>query len=165
VRNGLDHGEIFDHHFVEFEYDSGATVLSQCRHIPRCMNRVSEAFHGTNGTAPQPGLIESSTGHALFEHDDEDDPNPYQVEHDELFAAIAAGEFKYTDGENGAIATMTSIMGRMATYSGQVIDWDEALASDLSLMPQRYAWDAPAPVNPDAHGRYPIAVPGETRVL
>ena len=60
---------------------------------------------------------------------------------------------------------MTAILGRMATYSGQVIEWDEALGSDLSLMPERYAWDAPPPVNPDAHGRYPIAVPGQTSVL
>ncbi|MGI9626434.1 MAG: Gfo/Idh/MocA family protein, partial [Longimicrobiales bacterium] len=150
VRTGLDHGEIFDHHFVEFTYDSGATVLSQCRHMPECMDRVTEAFHGSNGTAPEPGLIKSSTGHALFEYDDEEDPNPYQVEHDELFAAIAAGKSKYADGENGAIATMTSILGRMATYSGRVVEWDEAIASDLSLMPSRYAWDAPPPVLPDA---------------
>lgn len=60
---------------------------------------------------------------------------------------------------------MTSILGRMATYSGQVVEWDEALASDLSLMPERYAFDAPAPVLPDADGRYPVAVPGVTQAL
>ena len=165
VRNGMDHGEIYDHHFVEFSYDSGATVLSQCRHMPDCMNRVSEAFTGTNGTAPRPGLIESASGHTLFEHDDEEDPNPYQVEHDELFAAVAAGDFKYTDGENGAIATMTSILGRMATYSGRVVEWDEAINSDLSLMPQRFAFDAEPPVVPDAEGWYPIPTPGVTRAF
>jgi predicted dehydrogenase len=165
VRTGIDHGEIFDHHFVEFTYPSGGKVLSQCRHMPDCLNRVSEAFHGTNGTAPEPGLIKSASGHALVEYDDDGDANPYQVEHDELFAAVAAGDFKYTDGENGAVATMTSILGRMATYSGRVVEWDEALASELSLMPERYAWDAPPPVLPDAHGRYAVPVPGTTRVL
>jgi predicted dehydrogenase len=162
VRNGLDHGEIYDHHFVEFEYESGARVLSQCRHIPGCANRVSEAFHGTNGTAPEPGRILSSNGGTLFEHDDVNDPNPYQVEHDELFQTIAAGEFRHADGEMGAVATMTAILGRMATYSGQTIEWDEALASELSLMPERYAWDAPPPVLPDADGRYAIPTPGVT---
>ena len=111
------------------------------------------------------GRIVSASGHALFEYDDEEDPNPYQVEHDELFAAIAAGRFAYADGENGAIATMTSILGRMATYSGRMIEWDEALASEMSLMPERYAWDAPPPVLPDEHGRYSIPVPGVTQVL
>ena len=165
VRNGPDHGQIFDHHFVELEYDGGARVLSQCRHMPDTMSRVSEAFHGTNGTAPRPGHIVSASGHTLFEYDDDGDPNPYQVEHDELFAAIAAGRYDYADAERGATATMTAIMGRMATYSGQVIEWDDALASDLSLMPDRFAWDAPPPVLPDERGRYPVPIPGVTKVL
>lgn len=165
VRTGMDHGEIYDHHFVEFEYESGARVLSQCRHMPDCMNRVSEGFHGTNGTAPRPGQILSSTGSVLWEHDDADDPNPYQVEHDELFAAIAGDRFEYTDAKMGAVATMTSILGRMATYSGRMVEWDEALASDLDLMPSRYAWDAAPPVQPDAKGRYPIPTPGVSRAL
>ena len=160
LRTGPDHGQIFDHHFVEFEYEGGARVLSQCRHMPNTDHRVTEAFHGTSGTAPAPGRIVSASGHPLFEHDDEGDPNPYQVEHDDLFAAVAAGEHRYSDGERGAIATMTAIMGRMATYSGQVLEWEEALASDVSLMPGRYAWDAPPPVVPDADGRYPIPQPG-----
>ena len=29
-----DYGEIFDHHFVEFEYADGTRMFSQCRHIP-----------------------------------------------------------------------------------------------------------------------------------
>jgi predicted dehydrogenase len=165
VRTGPDHGEIFDHHFVEFEYEGGGRVLSQCRHMPDTMNRVSEAFHGTNGTAPRPGLIVSKSGQKLFDHDDEGDPNPYQVEHDELFTAIAAGDYVHADAELGATATMTAILGRMATYSGQVIEWDEALASDLSLMPKKFAWDAPPPVLPDEKGRYPVPVPGVTRAL
>jgi len=165
VRTGIDHGEIFDHHFVELEYEGGARILSQCRHMPDTMERVTEAFHGTNGTAPRPGLIVSNSGHALFEHDDENDPNPYQVEHDELFRAIAAGEHKYADAENGAVATMTAIMGRMATYSGQMVTWEEALHSELSVMPAVYAWDAPPPALPDAHGRYAIPVPGVTQAF
>ena len=165
VRTGLEHGEIYDHHFVEFEYADGSRALSQCRHQPDCWNQVSEAFHGTNGTAPRPGLILSSTGHVLFEHDDDGDPNPYQVEHDELFAAIAAGDYRYDDAKQGAEATMTAILGRMATYSGRVVEWGEALASKLSLMPTRYAWDADPPVMPDAKGRYPVPIPGVTQAL
>ena len=60
---------------------------------------------------------------------------------------------------------MTAIMGRMATYSGQVVEWDEALNSSVSLMPGKYAWDAPPPVLPDANGRYPVPVPGVTEVF
>ncbi|MBX2819488.1 MAG: hypothetical protein KTR29_07395, partial [Rhodothermaceae bacterium] len=100
-----------------------------------------------------------------WEHDDENDPNPYQVEHDELFAAVAAGEFKYADAKNGAMSTMTSILGRMATSSGQVIEWEDAINSDLSLMPKKFAWDAEPPILPNSDGYYPIAIPGKTKVL
>lgn len=165
VRTGLDHGEIYDHHFVEFEYDDGSRILSQCRHIPDCMNRVSEGFHGTLGTAPAPGELYDASGATILKHNSKNDPNPYQVEHDELFAAINAGEFKFADTKNGAIATMSAILGRMATYSGKVITWDEAMASDLDLMPKKFAWDADPPVLPDEKGRYEIPTPGITKVL
>ena len=165
VRKGVDHGEIYDHHFVEFEYADGSRMLSQCRHIEGCMNRVSEGFHGTKGAAPKPGEIYDASGGAIYKHRGKDDPNPYQIEHDELFAAIAAGEYKFADTERGALATMTAILGRMATYSGKVVEWDEAFNSTVSLMPERYAWDADPPVMPDENGHYPIPMPGVSQVV
>ena len=165
VRTGKDHGEIFDHHYVEFEYEGGRRVISQCRHFPNSANNVSEGFHGSNGMAPHSGLILGPDGNEVFKHNGEGDPNPYQVEHDELFAAINAGEFKYADTENGAIASMSSILGRMVTYSGQQISWDDAMKSELSLMPEVYAWDADPPVMPDANGNYAIPMPGAAVVL
>lgn len=165
VRNGKDHGEIFDHHFVEYEYADGSRMFSQCRHIKGCMNRVTEVFQGTHGTAPRPGLLKTSSGYTMFEHNDKNDPNPYQVEHDELFAAIAKGEYKFADAENGAKSTLTSLLGRMATYSGQVVEWDEAMNSDISLMPQKYAFDAAPPVMPNEMGYYEIPIPGVTKVV
>lgn len=167
VRNGKEHGEIFDHHFVEFEYADGTVMSSQCRHIKGCMNRVSEFLHGTKGRATTQGgtMITDLKGETIWKHRGKNDPNPYQQEHDELFAAIAAGEYKFSDAENGAKSTMTSILGRMATYSGQVVEWDEAMKSDLSIMPQTFAWDANPPIVPGEDGYYPVPVPGVTKVM
>jgi len=165
VRTGPDHGEIFDHHAVEYEYADGSYMFSQCRHIKGCPNKVTEAFHGTNGSAPQPGVILTPSGYQIMEYNDRKDANPYQVEHDLLFEAIANSEYKFADAENGAKATMTAILGRMATYSGQVVEWEEALNSEHSIMPERYAWDANPPVMPNEDGTYPIPVPGQTQVL
>lgn len=165
VRKGPDHGEIFDHHFVEYEYADGSRVLSQCRHMEGCMNRVSEGFHGTKGSAPSPGELYDANGKLIFKHSGKEDADPYQTEHDELFAAIDAGEYKFADAQRGAYATMSAIMGRMATYSGRVIEWDEAFNSEMSLMPERLAWDANPQLLPMPNGLYPVPTPGVTQVL
>jgi len=166
VRKGKDNGEIFDHHYVEFHYADGSILNSQCRHIPGTMSKVDELLVGTKGKIfGDASRITDNKGKLLFQYDKQKENNPYQTEHDELFAAIAKGQYKFADAEHGAKSTMTSIMGRMATYSGQVLDWDKLLASNLSLMPTTYDWNAMPPVVPDANGFYPIAVPGVTKYI
>ena len=163
MRTGKEHGEIFDHHAVEFA--DGSRMMSQCMHWNGCRVQVTEGFQGTNGSAPRPGVILTRSGYNILDYDDRKDANPYQVEHDVLFAAIAKGEYKFADAENGAKSTMTSILGRMATYSGQIVSWDDAIKSDLSLAPKKYDWNAEPPIKPGKDGYYPVAVPGVTRVL
>jgi hypothetical protein len=60
---------------------------------------------------------------------------------------------------------MIGIMGRMATYSGQLVEWDEAFNSKLDLAPTRYAFDADPPILPGPDGFYPVAMPGHTTAL
>ena len=166
VRKGKEHGEIFDHHFVEFEYADGSLLNSQCRHIPGTMSRVDELFVGTKGKIHcGRANITDSNGKVLYQFDKKTENNAYQTEHDELFAAIAKGEYKFADAENGAKSSMTSILGRMATYSGQVVNWDKALSSGMDIHPKIYAWDAMPPVVPNADGFYPVAVPGVTKYV
>ena len=165
VRTGKEYGEIYDHHYVEFQYADGSIMNSQCRHIKGTYARVDEQLVGTKGTmfAGVANLVHK--GKVLYQYDRSKENNPYQSEHDELFAAIAKGQYKFADAENGAKSTMTAILGRMATYSGQMIDFDKALNSGLNIMPTTYAFDANPPVMPDANGFYAIATPGVTKYL
>lgn len=164
VRKGKDHGEIFDHHFVEFHYADGSILNSQCRHIPKTSAKVDELIMGTKGKIfCGAANIRDHKGTILYQFDKKQENDPYQNEHVELFAAIAKGEYKFADAENGAKSTMTSILGRMATYSGQVVEWDKALNSGLNLQPEKYAWDAMPKTLPDENGKYKIAVPGVTK--
>jgi predicted dehydrogenase len=163
VRTAPEFGEIYDHHMIEFTYADGTRMLSQCRHIRDTWYSVSEHAHGTLGAADVSGSTLRLRDGSEWSFSGEN-PNPYQVEHDVLFAAIREDR-PHNEARNGAIATMTSIMGRMATYSGRLLTWDEALASELSLAPQRYAFDADPPTLPDADGRYAIPTPGVTQAL
>ncbi|MBL7763749.1 MAG: Gfo/Idh/MocA family oxidoreductase [Chitinophagaceae bacterium] len=166
VRKGKEYGEIFDHHYVEFQYADGSVLNSQCRHIPGTMSKVDELLVGTKGKIfCDQATIKDNNGKVLFQYDKNKENNPYQTEHDELFAAIAKGEYKFSDTENGAKSTMTAIMGRMATYSGQVLEWDKLLNSGISLAPKQFDWNAMPPVTPNEDGFYAIAKPGVTKYV
>jgi myo-inositol 2-dehydrogenase/D-chiro-inositol 1-dehydrogenase len=168
-RTGKDYGEIYDNHAVEMTYADGAVVYSQCRHFEGTANRVDETFQGTKGrvylSANNQGILWDHTGKEIFSHPTKGNANPYQTEHDELFAAISKGEYKFADAERGAKSCLTAIMGRYATYSGQTIKWDEALNANNSLFPETLAWDAKPKILPDANGLYPVPTPGKTKVI
>ncbi|SEW09938.1 Gfo/Idh/MocA family protein [Chitinophaga arvensicola] len=164
VRTGKEYGEIFDHHFVEYRYANGVVMNSQCRHWKDAPSKVDEEIVGTKGRIYcDKAQIVDHKGKVLYQFDKKQENNPYQTEHDELFAAIAKGEYKFADAERGAHTTLSAIIGRLATYSGQVIDWNVALNSGLDLHPKTYSFDAIPPVTPDASGNYAYAKPGITK--
>ena len=83
-----------------------------------------------------------------------------------MFEAIRKDK-PYNETERSAYAAMAGILGRMAAESGQMITWKQAMASNLELAPglDRYTIESDPPVKPNAQGRYPIAMPGQTKVL
>jgi len=171
VRTGKEYGNIFDHHSVEFTYADGTKMFSSCRQIPGCKNTVAEFVEATEGTAelgtakPQlkkgdqviwQGMNRKRPGSAAV--------SPYQVEHNVWFDAIVNNK-PHNEAESGALSTMTAILGRFATYSGKLIEWDQAFQSNIVQTIDAERWDAPAPVQPLPEGGYAIAVPGLTRVI
>jgi predicted dehydrogenase len=186
VRTGKEYGEVFDHHIVEFEYANGAIITSHCRAQRGCTKRINEFFQGTQGTSFTGGggrpfsIMKSYSGSEIYTYSQEIEKNrkcgagqlgcsdsalnPYQLEHDVLFAAIRSGEH-VNNTESAANSTMAAIMGRMATYSGVDITWEDAMASNHQLVPDETLlnFDSAPPVVPDADGIYPIPVPGKTR--
>ncbi len=172
VRTGKEFGEIYDHHYVEYTYPNGVRVNSQCRHQKGCENPVREEFAGTKG------ILYLDNGGRCYANDykgntiwryraegaDRKDPDPYQVEHNELQDAILNGK-KINNAYYAADSTMTAILGRFASYSGKTVMWDAALNSAIQLMPNKVTWETVPPSKPDEKGFYPIAIPGVTKVV
>lgn len=164
VRTGKDVGQIFDHFAAEYSYADGTKMFSQARHINGCWNEVGEHAHGTNGHAEVSRFrIFGSQGDWRSRRPGVD---AHHQEHHDLFAALRRGEI-YNEGDNGAIATMTAVMGVMAAYSGKAITWDQALASERVAAPGigDYTFQTTPPVVPNADGYYPVPVPGQTNML
>ena len=161
VRIGKDFGEIYDHHYVEFTYEDGTVMNSQCRHQKGTLNRVTEIIGCQKGKA-YPGRIVDADGKTVWRYRGKA-KSPYQIEHDKLYEAIRENK-PMNNAYYTAASTMTAILGRMATNSGQEIKYDDALNKGLSIMPKSYAWDADPGPKPGPDGLYPCAIP-ETKVM
>ncbi len=144
-----NYGDIFDHHFVEFTYADGVKVFSQSRHQPGTWDQVDEFAHGTQGRRK----VANGSGPKL------ESDNPYVQEHVDLMKAIAADTY-LNEGWFGAMSSMTAVLGRMATYSGKVVTWDDAVAHGQQESPETIAWDATPRSLPDDKGLYPFPIPG-----
>jgi predicted dehydrogenase len=178
------YGQIYDQHYVEYTYANGVRVNSQCRHQQGVYNAVREEFTGTKGKIylnnsgacyavdhkgntiwkyrPSGGAAAGAEGEQKGKKSRRSgsDPDPYQVEHDTLQAAIRDNK-PLNNAYYGAESTMTSVLGRMATYSGKEIKWDDAFNSKVQHMPAIVTAETEPPAKPTADGGYPIAIPGQ----
>jgi len=166
---GPDDGEAFDHFACQFEYEDGSICFSECRHQPGTWNSVSEAVQGNKGKCDVSG--HKILGENQWRFKTEGAKDPYQQEHDDLFAAIRENK-EYNEAFYGAESTMTSIFGRMAAYSGKELNWDDALNSKIDVFPPAFyetggkdGWNIEPPTKPGPDGYYPRAIPGKTKVI
>jgi len=142
VRTGPEFGHIFDHFAIDYEYPNGVHVMSMARQIDGCENNVSEALVGTKGTCRTDAAAsryELTGTNAWRRPKNDKDVDPYVQEHTDLIASIRAGK-PLNELKQVAESVLTAIMGRMSTYSGKAVTWDEALASNESLVPDKLTW-------------------------
>jgi predicted dehydrogenase len=172
VRTAND--QLFDHYAVEYTFPDGTRLFAQGRHMDNCWGFFGSKIHGAKGSAvlgegiPKPYLFKDwsqKSENRIWRYQGPD-CNAYQNEHDLLFAAIREDK-PYNEAERSAYGALVGILGRMAAESGQEITWQQALESNLELAPglDAITMESEAPVKPDAAGRYPVAMPGITKVL
>jgi predicted dehydrogenase len=150
-RTGPKFGNIYDHHAVFYEYPSGVRVYFTCRRQDNCGKFVDETVLGTKGTARViAGRIE---GEKPWRYRGRK-PSMFRLEHEALFRSIRTGE-PIDNGSYMCNSTLIAIMGRMCTYTGQDITWEQVNSSQERLGPAEYAWgDVAEP---------PVAIPGVTK--
>lgn len=157
VRTAEKWGNIYDHFAVCYEWESGVKTFAYTRQMGQCHNDVDDFVLGTKGRANVLGTrrrprISNADGDWRYEGER---PSMYDVEHRELFAALRSGD-TINNGEYMSNSTLLAIMGREACYTGQSIEWDELMNSELDLTPAKYEWgDVIQPA---------VAIPGATKL-
>jgi hypothetical protein len=88
------------------------------------------------------------------------EPNPYQLEWDDLIEAIRKDK-PYNEARRGAVASLVTSMGRMAAHTGQVITYEDMLNVEHEFAPdvEKLAMNSPAPQQAGPEGKYPCPEP------
>jgi predicted dehydrogenase len=157
---GPDHGEIFDHHYAEFEYADGSKLHVQCRQMDNCANRTGFNVQGSKARADERLQFFDAHGNSMWRYRGKDDPSSSQIEQDVFIGAVMGTRPYVNTSIYGAESSMTTIMGRMAIESGEIIELDMAKASDLRIVPELLSWDMKMPNAPLANGNYAVPKPG-----
>ena len=164
----------FDNYSIEYVFDDGARFIMDGRAVTGGENVYSSAAQGTKGCAilsktGDCGLPSSTYRGQLTEKSNmiwkskvkNDQRNPYQNEWNDLVDAIR-DDTPYNEAKRGVEASLVSSMGRMAAHTGRSVTFEEMLKSDHEYAPglDKLTMDGPAPIMPDAKGKYAIPMPG-----
>ena len=166
-----DASQNLDSYSIEYTFADGTKALVTGRYIPRCHTDFVTFVHGTQCAAKFSGDIHAPT--CWLYRDQRTEPsniawrtpketvNPWQAEWDVLLSAIR-NDRPHNETRRAALSNLGAIMGRAAVHTGQIVTWEQAIASKFQFCPNVDALTAssPAPVQADADGRYPAPVPG-----
>jgi len=164
----------FDVYSVEYSFDDGCRFVMDGRSIVGCENVYSSAAQGTKGSAilsksgdcgapssMYTGQLPEKSSMTWKSETPPDQRNPYQNEWNDLVDAIRDDK-PFNEARRGAEASLVPSMGRMAAHIGRSLSYEEMLGSDHEYAPgvDKLTFDGPAPLVPDANGKYPIPMPG-----
>lgn len=174
----------FDTYSVQFTYPDGTKLYYEGRNMPGVHNEFASYAHGSKGSAVittrshAPGQVRIYSGYniprILGPKDKIDladpnlrwafpqpEPSPYQLEWDDLVAAIRQDR-PYNEVKRGVEASLVASMGRMAAHTGRIITFDEILNCDHEFAPgvDQLTMDGPSPLQLEPNGRYPVPQPG-----
>lgn len=161
----------FDTYAVEYTFADGSKFNFDGRCVNGAAGIYSTYVHGSKGMAIAARANDFSGPAATYRGQIADPAkaiwtsaegnNPYQTEWDVLIAAIR-NDKPHNEVKRGVEASLVTSMGRMAAHTGQEITFQDMLNCPHEFAPGLDALtkDSPAPLLPDANGRYPVPQPG-----
>ncbi len=172
---GNDVDQNFDNYAVEYTFADGTKLMMDGRVVYGCQDIYCSYAHGSKGSAVVSKNgdcgMPSSTYHSQKPDRSKliwtsqvkgDQQNPYQNEWNDLVEAIRDDK-PYNEVPRGVQASVVTSMGRMAAHTGQEVAYEDMLNHPMEYAPnvETMTMDGPAPLMPDAEGRYPIPQPGK----
>jgi predicted dehydrogenase len=169
--DSTDCSQNLDSYSIEYTFADGTKALVTGRYILNCHNDFVTYVHGTKRAAEFSGNIHAASSQMfkdqridrdnVFWKPERERVNPWQAEWHVLLDAIR-NDKPHNEARRAALSNLGAIMGRAAVHTGQIVTWEQAMASDFQLCPHvaDLTADSPAPVQADENGRYPAPIPG-----
>jgi len=156
------YGNVFDHHSVVYEFASGVRLYAFCRTTTGCYDESSSIILGNKGRASVTRC--QIWGENAWRWEGKCDP--YQIEHNKLFAGIRSGK-PINCGDYMARGTLMGIMGQISCYTGKEVTWDQVSKSDFyyAPRPEECRADMEPPTELGSDGSYPVYKPGQTKLI
>ncbi|MFV1964943.1 MAG: Gfo/Idh/MocA family oxidoreductase [Pirellulaceae bacterium] len=158
---GEVYGDMFDHHTVVYEYESGARVYALCRTQKGTYGNSSDIVMGTKGTCYLGQCkIEGETN---WQFPRKERKNAYVAEQAAFIQSVRDGK-PINSGYHMAKSTMITVLGQLACYVGPAMQFEEIQKADVQFgpPPEAASLDMDPPTLADETGNYPLPMPGVT---
>ena len=159
---GEQFGDMFDHHTVVYEYDSGVHVYAMCRTQADTYYQYNDVILGSKGRCN----LETCeiTGETKWKYTGPAN-DPHLAEQLALIEAVRTGK-PFNSGYHMCDSTMIGVLGQIAAYSGKYVTLSEMWRSDFSFgpLPDGATMSMEAPTKPGPDGNYPLPKPGVTQL-
>ena len=172
VANSTDCSQNLDSFSAEWTFADGTKAYDVVRYIPNCHPEFATYIHGTKRAAQFSGNIHAATVRTYKDQRisretiaweaPKEQLTSWQAQWNDFLEAIRENK-PMNQAKRAALSNLTDIMGRAAIHMGQVITWEQALASTFEFCPNidRLTHDTAPPIVANAEGRYPVPIPGE----
>jgi len=163
-------GTSFDHHHVNYEFEGGLCISASCRTAFGCYGMTKDIYQGAKGRCYFPAMgqpyFTDLKGKTVWKADPlQPDSTPYIQEHREFLKSVRDGKPMH-GGKVLADSTMVTVLGQLSAYTGKRLTWKEAMDSKFAFPPKgEITMKTEPPVKPGVDGIYPVAIPGQTKLL
>ncbi len=172
VPHSQDCGQNIDVYSMEYTFADGTKAFCGFRRINKCRGDFATYIHGTKCAAQFSGNVHAATVHMFKDQRIEkgniswtptrDAVSPWQYEWNDFIASIR-NDKPHNEAKRAAYSDLTTLMGRAACHTGQIVTWDQMMQSSFRFCDylDKLNADSPVPVKPDEQGRFPVPIPGQ----
>jgi predicted dehydrogenase len=172
VADSKDCGQNLDNYSIEYTFADGTKAFCGFYRINKARSDFATYIHGTKCAAQFSGNVHAATVRRFKDQriaedniawePPKDTASPWQYEWVDFITSIR-NDLPHNECKRACYSDLTTIMGRAAVHTGQMVTWDEMMKSDFAFCkdPDALNENSPPPAIADANGQFTVPVVGQ----